>query len=197
MGSARPPNVITVPGMREPTTASPGRRTDLRLRPLRLEDEAVVRAGHEAMRADRFPFALGLDEADTWEGYVGALERQSRGVDLPVGRVPATFLVAEAGGEIVGRSSIRHELNDFLRREGGHIGYGVLAAHRRRGYATEILRQSLVVARRVGVRDVLVICDEDNLGSRAVIERCGGRFDAVVTSEAGAPLRHYWFEAGS
>ena len=28
---------------------------------------------------------------------------------------------------IVGRTSIRHELNDFLPRSGGHIGYGVLA----------------------------------------------------------------------
>lgn len=183
--------------MRGPGTASLAGRTDVRLRPLRLDDEAAVRAAHDAMRADRFPFALGLDEAESWRGYVAGLERQARGLDVPVGRVPATFLVAEAGGEIVGRSSIRHELNGFLRREGGHIGYGVLAAHRRRGYATEILRQSLVVARRVGVDDVLVICDEDNVGSRTVIERCGGRFDAVVTGEAGTPLRHYWFEAGS
>jgi predicted acetyltransferase len=183
--------------MRERSTASPARRTALRLRPLRLDDEAVVRAGHEAMRADRFPFALGLDEADSWGGYVAGLERQARGVEVPAGRVPATFLVAEADGEIVGRSSIRHELNDFLRREGGHIGYGVLAGHRRRGHATEILRQSLVIARQVGVRDVLVICDEANLGSRAVIERCGGRLDAVVTGEAGTPLRHYWFGGGS
>ena len=183
--------------MRDRGTASPARRTEVLLRPLRLGDESAVRAAHEVMRADRFPFALGLDEADSWDGYVAGLERQARGVDVPAGRVPATFLVAEVGGEIVGRSSIRHELNDFLRREGGHIGYGVLAGHRRRGYATEILRQSLEVARRAGVGDVLVICDEDNLGSRTVIENCGGRFDAVVTGGAGTPLRHYWFEAGS
>ena len=63
------------------------------------------------------------------------------------GHVPSTFLVADVGGVIVGRTSIRHELNEFLAREGGHIGYGVLAEHRRRGYATEILRHSLVVAR--------------------------------------------------
>ena len=28
--------------------------------------------------------------------------------------VAATFLVAEVDGEIVGRASVRHELNDFL-----------------------------------------------------------------------------------
>jgi predicted acetyltransferase len=56
-------------------------------------------------------------------------------------------LVADVAGEIVGRTSIRHQLNDFLEREGRHIGYGVLPGHRRRGYATEIPRQSLVITR--------------------------------------------------
>ena len=68
-------------------------------------------------------------------------------------------------------------LNDWLRLEGGHIGYGVLPGHRRRGYATEILRQSLVVARAHGVDRVLVTCDDDNAGSAAVIEANGGVLD--------------------
>ena len=81
------------------------------------------------------------------------------------------FLVAEVAGQLVGRTSIRHELNEFLAREGGHIGYGVVAEHRHRGYATAILRISLIIARAVGIDRVLVTCDEDNVGSAAVIER--------------------------
>jgi predicted acetyltransferase len=56
-----------------------------------------------------------------------------RSLDLAEDRVPGTFLVAAVGGTIVGRISIRHELNDFLAHEGGHIGYGVLPRYRRRG----------------------------------------------------------------
>ncbi len=128
----------------------------------------------------------------SWSAYLRLLEEQRAGTKLPEGLVPATFLVADVGGEIVGRASIWHELNAFLAREGGHVGYCVLRDHRRRGHATEILRQSLVVARAVGLDNVLVTCDDDNVASRKVIERCGGRLDSVVQGESGAPLRRYW-----
>ena len=60
---------------------------------------------------------------------------------------PSTFLFGFDGSRIVGRVSIRHELNDFLLREGGHIGYVVVPEFRRRGYATAMLRRSLEIAR--------------------------------------------------
>jgi predicted acetyltransferase len=166
--------------------------TGLRLRPLRPGDEAAFRAAHEAMAADGFEFGLGYEAGMPWSAYLEALDSQRRGV-LPPGRlVPATFLVADVGGTLVGRSSIRHELNDFLAREGGHIGYGVLREHRGRGYDTEMLRQSLVVARAVGVDRVLVTCDDDNLASARVIERCGGVLESTVPRDDGPALRRYW-----
>ncbi|HUA27955.1 MAG TPA: GNAT family N-acetyltransferase [Streptosporangiaceae bacterium] len=168
----------------------------LRLRPLRTADESAVRAAHRLMAAsDGFTFGLGLEPGMSWSAYLKKLDDERAGIALAVDRVPATFLVAEAGGEIVGRTSIRHTLNDYLREKGGHVGYGVLPAHRRRGYATEILRQSLVVARSIGIDRVLVTCDDDNAGSAAVIEACGGKLDSLVEDGPGAPpIRRYWID---
>ena len=126
--------------------------TGLILRPVRTTDEDVVRAAHAAMTAEAFGFALGLRDEMAFDAWVEALADDGAGLDFaPHVWVPSTFLLAEVDGEVVGRTSVRHRLNDWLAVEGGHIGYGVLAAHRRGGYATEMLRQSLVVAREHGV----------------------------------------------
>jgi predicted acetyltransferase len=169
--------------------------TGLRLRPVRAGDEAAFRSAHAELAAEDFPFGLFYEPTAPWEPFWRGLEDQRRGVDLPEGLVPATFLLADVAGAIVGRTSIRHELNDYLAREGGHIGYAVLAAHRGRGYATEILRQSLIIARAVGVDRVLITCADDNLASARVIERCGGVFESLVeTTGGGPPTRRYWID---
>jgi predicted acetyltransferase len=167
----------------------------LRLRPVRAGDEKVFREAHRVMAPEGFTFGPGLQPGVAWGAYLTHLGDQRAGIGLPADRVPGTLLVADVAGEIVGRTSIRHYLNDILEREGGHIGYGVLPQHRRRGYATEILRQSLVISRSIGIDRVLVTCDDDNAGSIAVIESCGGWLDSVVRAAShGAPVRRYWID---
>jgi predicted acetyltransferase len=48
------------------------------------------------------------------------------------------------------------------------------------------------VAREHGVDRALLTCDDDNVGSATVIERCGGVLDSIGVGERGQPLRHYW-----
>lgn len=170
------------------------RPIDVRLRPLALADESAVHEANLLMEPDGFGFAFGLDASTDWAQYLRERTDEHNGNALPEGRVPACFLLATVDGEVCGRASIRFELNDYLLAEGGHIGYGVLPRFRRLGIATEILRQSLIIARAHGVDRALLTCDEDNAGSAAVIERCGGRRDSDWPSEhsGGTPKRRYW-----
>lgn len=166
--------------------------TGLVLRPMGVEDEGPARAAHAALVDDRFSFLLDLRPDEPWSAYVERLERWSGGEDLPADRVRAAFLLAWVDGAVVGRSSIRFALTPWLAAYGGHIGYGVVPGHRRRGHATEILRQSLAIARAEGIDEVVVTCDEGNVGSAAVIERCGGMLDAVVDDPVeGVAKRRY------
>jgi predicted acetyltransferase len=77
---------------------------------------------------------------------------------------------------------------------GGHIGYCVRPAHRGQRYATEILRQGLIVARAEGIDRVLVTCDEDNVASARVIERSGGILEDIRADRDGPAKRRYWID---
>lgn len=174
----------------------------LRLRPYRKGDASAAIAAHEEVLADDFHFLLGWNATMSWSDFLRVLDEQRRGVNLLEHQVRAAQLVADVDGEFVGRVSIRFELNDFLATTGGHIGYAVVPAHRKKGYATEILRQALVVIRAESVDRVLVTCSDANVGSRRVIENCGGSFESIVPLEAGQSLCHddaqgvrrYWIE---
>jgi predicted acetyltransferase len=162
------------------------------LRPFTVDDEESARAAHRELAADHFEFLLDEVPGATWAQYIAHLEDISRGVNLAADRVQAELLAADLDGEIVGRTSIRHSIQTpFLSEFGGHIGYATRPACRRRGFARAILRQSLERARAVGIAQALVTCDDDNAGSAATIEGCGGVFERLVIFD-GVPRRRYW-----
>ncbi len=163
------------------------------LRPPEPRDEAACLAAQREFES--FPFLLQWEPGMDWTAYIDLHDGLRRRTLVREGLVPSTFLLAEVEGELVGRVSVRFSLNDHLAAVGGHIGYGVRPAFRRRGYATAILRQAVALARAEGVERILVVCDDDNVGSARVIERCGGALESVVTPvEGGTPIRRYWID---
>lgn len=169
----------------------------LRLRPPRMADEAAMRAAHAELSEGGFAFLFAPELS--WGEQLDGFARQTRGLDLSRGQVPADFLVGEAGTgspEIVGRVSIRHTLTPMLFELGGHVGYAVRPAFRGRGYATSMLRLAVKRLADLDVDEVLVTCDEDNIGSIRVIERCGGVLDDIRHVADGVPAkRRYWIDS--
>ena len=80
---------------------------------------------------------------------------------------------------MVGIINLRHELNDFLRDYGGHIGYSVHPAYWNGGYATQMLALALRESDALGLRELLLTCSPDNLASRRVIEKNGGVLERI------------------
>ena len=145
------------------------------------DDHSVIghylRDRHEAWSRD-----------DAFRAFVEEIRAQRlEETPRPPGFVPVTEHWWVEGDEFLGRVGIRHRLTPALLETGGHIGYDVRPSARRRGHATVMLREGLIVARRLGIERALVTCDIDNVGSRAVIERNGG----VLEDERTGKLR-FW-----
>jgi len=160
------------------------------------EEQEFLRA-HRATTPEVPSFLHYYVEGMGLRRYLEVLAERERGENLPPDHVPSTFLFAFHGSRIVGRASIRHELNELLLRVAGHIGYVVVPEFRRQGYATAILRLALQTAHdKLGLSRVLVTCDDDNIGSIKTIEKNGGVLENVVRGpDLTKPKRRYWIDA--
>lgn len=135
-----------------------------------------------------------------WSAYLDRLDGMRTGAVATRAGVPiSTFWMLDDAGEIVAVSTLRHRLTPALTEYGGHIGFAVRPSARRRGVGVATLAQTLERARDLGVERALLTCDVGNVGSRAVIERCGGVLDAEYVpswspSPAPVPVRRYYVD---
>jgi predicted acetyltransferase len=172
-----------------------------------MKNKLIIR---ELNESDEVAFVNGLEE---WKGeslhwysfywkegmvfleMVQRLRNESKGIDLRDGKVPATMFYGFVNGEIVGRIHVRHYLNDFLLKCGGHVGYAIAPRFRKRGYATEMMRQVLPICRSLGIKKMLVTCDDTNMASWKIIESFGGRLENIILDESDQKMtRRYWID---
>src|SRR5690606_39159471 len=103
--------------------------------------------------------------------FLQTLVDASEGKGLPEGWVPATTCwLLDERGYVTGMSRLRHRLTPTLLEHGGNIGYYIRRSHRGRGLGTLILRETLAVARGLGLERVLIGANADNEPSLRVIE---------------------------
>jgi predicted acetyltransferase len=169
------------------------------VRPLQSSDEKAFFEGLEEFKGEELHwYTFNWKPGMSFQEMLHLLEDDFSGRNLPPGRVPHTMLYAFLDGKIIGRVSVRHELNEKLRLRGGHMGYAVAPKFRRRGFATEMVKQALKYCQSLKIDPVMVTCTEANEASWKIIEHFNGRLqDKIWDDEEEEMIRRYWISISS
>ncbi len=133
--------------------------------------------------------------AETFEEFLLESEKNSKGISLPIGYVPADiyFLIKDGDKRLIGAIDIRHELNEHLVKYGGNIGYGVRPSERQKGYATIMLALALEKCKEMEMTKVLITCFKDNVASARTMIKNGGILENEILEENRIKQR-FWFQ---
>lgn len=137
------------------------------------------------------PCAIRKTDWRDFDAYAESLEVKEGDDRL----VPSsTFFCLDTDRNIfVGAVNIRHRLNDGLLKSGGHIGDGIRPSERGKGLGTSMIALALAECDKLGIKDVLMCCDDDNIASARTIEKNGGVLENKVTDDDGT-VRRYWIK---
>lgn len=132
--------------------------------------QAFLSAGECSINGSR-----GLHHYEKYEDWLWLVKECEKPDNTLLGVQASTYFAVRADGVVVGCIELRHTLNESLAVIGGHIGFSVIPEERRKGYATEMLKLVLAVAKKIGMDKVLLTCDTDNVASCKTVEKGGGK----------------------
>lgn len=126
--------------------------------------------------------------------YLKSITEMSKGIGLKPGYVPQTtyWLISDCG-KAIGISRLRHHLTPVLLAKCGHIAYYVKKDERGKGLATKLIEKTIEKAHQMGIEDILITADEDNLASKKAILKCGGKLeDERIDETINKKYGRYW-----
>ena len=138
------------------------------------------------------PYAIRRLDYHDFDHYLRELEVKEGNEE---GLVPDStfFCLDEERNIFVGAVNIRHYLSESLLLNGGHIGDGVLPSERRKGVATRMIALALEECKKLGIGDILMVCDKENIGSAKSIINNGGELENEVVVN-GVVEQRYWIK---
>ncbi|MDR1009226.1 MAG: GNAT family N-acetyltransferase [Rickettsiales bacterium] len=155
--------------------------------------DGVIAAAREVLAQPSYTLSeawyvkLGANATDEeFAAFVRKKLDEMNGVNIPEGWVPGTtFWIMDEDG-YAGRISLRYRPIVF-----GHIGYDIRPSRRGRGYAKVALRLVLAEAAKMGIKEAMLTCNENNVASRRNIEGAmaeyGGHMLEPITIPLGDP----------
>jgi len=118
-----------------------------------------------------------LDKTESYEEWLASVARNANPLTVsPEWVLTDTFFAIDSENKIVGIIDLRHTLNEFLINF-GNCGYSVRPSERKKGYATEMLKQLLIVAKEAGLKQLHLSVERDNLPSVKAIINNGGIYE--------------------
>ena len=95
--------------------------------------------------------------------------------------------------KLIGISLIRLELNDFLQRYWGNIGYYINITEQNKGYGKQLFRLTLRECKKLGFEKVLIVCYKQNIASAKIIKANNGILIQEILDENNKDLLQRYY----
>ncbi len=133
--------------------------------------EALQEFLNESLHKEAIEF-----EIEHFAEVVAHMDDAEQGKNLRTNEVPRSEFWLTDSQRYLGKIQIRHKPKGRTPDIASHIYYEVRPSERGRGYGTQLLREGLKEAKKIGLHDVIITCDKDNFSSKKIIEANGGKF---------------------
>lgn len=163
--------------------------------------DAIMDMRCELLEVDKIGHIHGsgnLQDYDDAGEWIKQVEKNRFKETCPANSVDSDVYLAirEDDKHVIGVAELRHHINHpVLSTWGGHIGYSVRPSERRKGYARIILRLILNECVKLGLNEVLLTCNENNIASEKTIVSEGGIYEnSVFAKEINSNMKRFWIK---